>query len=252
MKKSVALCAALALGAAAAFAQAGETREQEGWSPEPTLEIRGMELYDEAELELIEGGREVCESPNEGRYTDQVAERLEREFNEAVERDNSPRARAKDEYVSSSFTAATKPVAGPFTVTCPTGPRNINIGGLVLRGHSGTDIRAPVGSGVFASKTGMVKESSTSPKYGGVVIIDNVDGTKSTYMHVVADPKFAFGGFVLAGTQIAQIGQSGVPNVGGTLSTGPHLHYAMQYRDGTYASTAEVYGELYNPHGKDR
>jgi murein DD-endopeptidase MepM/ murein hydrolase activator NlpD len=214
------------------------------------FEVEGTEILDGASLDLIEGGRVVREDPNEGRYTDRERDRAQADFDRAVKEDREMMgipSRSHDNYIDVSMFGISAPLDGPMTVTCPTGPRAIIIGGVGLYGHGGTDFRAKVGDRVTMVKTGLIEEISKTSNFGGVIMTFNIDGTKSTYMHVVADTKLKPGDVVKTGTKIASVGQNGLPMLGGILSTGPHLHYGEKGKDGGEISTTGLYREWYDP-----
>jgi murein DD-endopeptidase MepM/ murein hydrolase activator NlpD len=214
------------------------------------FEVEGTEILDRASLDLIEGGRVVRDNPNEGRYTYRERDKAQADFDRAVKEDREKMgipSRSHDNYIDLSMFGISAPLDGPMTVTCPTGPRNIVIGGRVLYEHSGTDFRAPKGSSVSMVKTGMIEKMNITPEYGGVIVTYNIDGSESTYMHVVAKPGLKEGEVLKNGTQIATVGQSGVPFVGGTASTGPHLHYGEKTKAGNFISTSDLYREMYDP-----
>lgn len=89
-----------------------------------------------------------------------------------------------------------------------------------MRGHSGVDLAAPVGSPVFATGPGMVISAGWNGGYGLFVAIDHGGGTQSRYGHL-SSLSVANGQMVPAGTVIGYVGATG-------QATGPHLHYEIR------------------------
>jgi murein DD-endopeptidase MepM/ murein hydrolase activator NlpD len=114
------------------------------------------------------------------------------------------------------------PVPGNTRVSSPVGWRANPFTGK-LEYHNGTDIPAPVGTPVVATKDGTVSDVRHTEGAGGIVETTNTDGTESTYMHIT--PAVDEGDTVESGTTV--IGTVAAPGTtdGGNNSTGPHLHY---------------------------
>lgn len=87
--------------------------------------------------------------------------------------------------------------------------------------HAGIDISAPIGTPIWAAKTGVVTFAGTQSGYGNVVIISHADGMSTVYAHqsriMVND-----GQSVGQGDRIGSVGNTG-------RSTGPHLHFETRY-----------------------
>jgi len=91
------------------------------------------------------------------------------------------------------------------------------------RFHDGLDIAAPEGTAIKAAMPGKVAFSGVKKGYGNVVILDHGKGLRTLYAHNRRN-LVAQGGFLEAGTVLAEVGSSG-------RSTGPHLHFEVT-RDG--------------------
>lgn len=112
------------------------------------------------------------------------------------------------------------PVTGEITSTF--GMRRHPVFGD-YRFHNGIDIAAKEGTPVFPVMTGRVIFSGEAPGYGNMVVIDHLNGYKTVYAHNKAN-FVKEGDEVDASTVIATVGSSGI-------STGPHLHFEVKYRD---------------------
>ncbi len=86
--------------------------------------------------------------------------------------------------------------------------------------HAGIDIAAEIGTPVLAPATGRVAFSGRRGGFGNAIVIDHGYGIRTTYGHLQT-LKVHVGERVERGAQIATIGNTG-------LSTGPHLHYAVE------------------------
>ncbi len=93
------------------------------------------------------------------------------------------------------------------------------------RDHTGTDLRAPIGTPVQATANGIVTFAGVRGGYGNVVEIEHAFGFKTLYAHL-KDPddsqvRVYAGQYVHKGMVIAESGNTG-------RSTGPHLHYEVR------------------------
>jgi len=88
--------------------------------------------------------------------------------------------------------------------------------------HAGIDIAAPSGQEIYPIKKGRVIFSGLSQGYGNTVVIDHEDGFVSKYSHNLINLVSA-GDEVDPDQVIALVGSTG-------KSTGPHLHFEVQYK----------------------
>ncbi|MDQ4144589.1 MAG: peptidoglycan DD-metalloendopeptidase family protein [Actinomycetota bacterium] len=109
------------------------------------------------------------------------------------------------------------PTSGPLT--SPYGYRVHPIFGDT-RLHSGIDIGAPYGAGVFAAGDGRISYVGAMSGYGNVIVIDHGGGIATTYNHLSAF-YVSSGQAVSRGAQIGAVGCSG-------YCTGPHLHFEVR------------------------
>ncbi|HYA35039.1 MAG TPA: M23 family metallopeptidase, partial [Candidatus Binataceae bacterium] len=97
------------------------------------------------------------------------------------------------------------------------------------RPHVGVDLAAPYGTPVKAIADGKVEYSGWCGELGNCVRIDHENQTISVYGHLSKIASIAStGSFVRIGQEIGSVGSTG-------LSTGPHLHFAMEKR-GAYVN----------------
>lgn len=86
--------------------------------------------------------------------------------------------------------------------------------------HRGIDIANAEGTPIFAPADGTITTVSSNyngkPKYGHVVVLETPGGIETVFAHL-KDSQVSAGQFVLQGTQIARLGNTG-------KSTGPHVH----------------------------
>lgn len=85
--------------------------------------------------------------------------------------------------------------------------------------HSGIDIVAPLGSGVYAVKDGIVKEKGYNPVYGFYIWLEHKGNIRTFYAHL-GRVFVRKGEWVRRGEKIAEVGLTG-------KTTGPHLHYEV-------------------------
>jgi murein DD-endopeptidase MepM/ murein hydrolase activator NlpD len=89
----------------------------------------------------------------------------------------------------------------------------------IVRMHEGIDFHAPVGTEVYATAAGVVKDVRTSETFGKVIVIDHGYGLETFYAHL-SDYNVRIGEKVERGNLIGFVGNTG-------LSAGPHLHYEV-------------------------
>jgi murein DD-endopeptidase MepM/ murein hydrolase activator NlpD len=109
------------------------------------------------------------------------------------------------------------PAGGPLTSSY--GYRTHPIFGDT-RMHTGIDIGAPYGSGVFAAESGTVAFVGAMSGYGNVIVVDHGGGLATTYNHL-SSFGVSRGQTVGRGATIGGIGCSG-------YCTGPHLHFEVR------------------------
>jgi murein DD-endopeptidase MepM/ murein hydrolase activator NlpD len=104
-------------------------------------------------------------------------------------------------YVSSAFGWRWHPVHGDW------------------RFHAGVDL-AIGHTPIYATRAGIVETATYSSSAGYYVVINHMDGYKSTYMHMCKFPSVKQGEMVTAGQVIGCVGTTGT-------STGYHLHFGI-------------------------
>lgn len=91
------------------------------------------------------------------------------------------------------------------------------------RFHHGLDLTADTGTPVYATGDGLVTLAKYSGGYGNVIFVNHGYGFETRYAHL-SRIKVTEGQKVTRGELIGLVGNTGV-------STGPHLHYEVLYRD---------------------
>ncbi len=87
--------------------------------------------------------------------------------------------------------------------------------------HTGLDIAGPIGTNIYASKSGVVTFSGWNYYgYGNLIILSHPDGTQTYYAHL-NESYVSAGQSVSKGETIAAMGTTG-------RSTGPHLHFEIR------------------------
>ena len=110
-------------------------------------------------------------------------------------------------------------------ITSPFGPRKDPIDGR-SRFHAGVDLGAPYGERIRSTAYGTVVFADRLGGHGLHVVVDHGNGYKSHYSHlerITVKP----GQLVETGDVVGLVGSSG-------RSTGPHLHFAITNRYGSY------------------
>ena len=101
--------------------------------------------------------------------------------------------------------------------------------------HTGLDIAADEGSNIVAAYNGVIKDTGWGTKKGNYVLMEHADGTKTLYCHcseILVDE----GTVIRAGEAIALVGSTG-------WSTGPHLHFEIQNKNGWSSDPLDVLKE---------
>lgn len=108
-------------------------------------------------------------------------------------------------------------------ITCKYGPR-IHPVTKKNSNHTGIDIRAAMGSNIYATASGQVIKAGWNTAYGNMIIIDHGNGVTSLYGHA-SKLLVKVGDTVSQGDTIMKAGSTG-------YSTGPHLHFEVR-KNGT-------------------
>jgi murein DD-endopeptidase MepM/ murein hydrolase activator NlpD len=104
--------------------------------------------------------------------------------------------------------------------------------------HSGLDIANEIGTKVHATADGTVRLSDWQPGYGRLIIIDHSFGYRTYYGHL-SKTLVTNGQKVKRGQLIALMGSTGT-------STGPHLHYEVQFC-GSPVNPVKFLKKIYHP-----
>lgn len=108
----------------------------------------------------------------------------------------------------------------------------------IPRFHYGMDFTAPVGTDIFATGNGIVKEVGRNAGYGNIIVIDHGYGYETLYGHL-SRTKVAVGQVINRGDVIGFVGSSGA-------STAPHLHYEVM-KNGQKVNPQNYYFQDLNP-----
>ena len=87
--------------------------------------------------------------------------------------------------------------------------------------HMGVDLRASMGTPVYATADGVVKKSSYDKFNGNLIVLQHIYGFQTYYSHLNKNVVKS-GDFVKKGDLIAYSGNTG-------RSNGPHLHYEVRF-----------------------
>lgn len=93
------------------------------------------------------------------------------------------------------------------------------------RMHEGVDLSGPKGTPIYATGNGVVTRACWQRGYGNLIEINHGFGYKTRYGHLSA-MHVSEGDSVTRGQVIADLGNTGV-------SSGPHLHYEVRFRNQT-------------------
>jgi murein DD-endopeptidase MepM/ murein hydrolase activator NlpD len=85
--------------------------------------------------------------------------------------------------------------------------------------HKGIDIKAKIGTPVFASASGVVIESQYTSGYGNLIEINSQNGIETKFGHLL-NMYVSSADTVTQGDLIGTVGMTG-------MTTGPHLHYEI-------------------------
>jgi murein DD-endopeptidase MepM/ murein hydrolase activator NlpD len=106
-----------------------------------------------------------------------------------------------------------------FTLTSNFGIRRNPVTGVVKK-HEGVDLAAPMGTEVYAVRTGVVTETGNDGVYGNYIVIKHEGSWVSLYGHL-SKIETGLQSSVHAGDLIGRVGSTG-------QSTGPHLHFELR------------------------
>lgn len=93
------------------------------------------------------------------------------------------------------------------------------------RKHEGVDLAAPTGTPVYATGNAVVSQARWRNGYGELIELNHGFGYKTRYGHL-SKMYVKEGDSVTRGQVIGEVGNTGV-------STAPHLHYEVRFRDNT-------------------
>lgn len=92
----------------------------------------------------------------------------------------------------------------------------------IAKFHTGLDISAPIGTPVISTSYGKVKFAGRKGNYGNCVIVESGDySVYYAHLDLISVNKDQF---LNKGDLVGQVGTTG-------LSTGPHLHYEIRFKN---------------------
>ncbi|HVY49129.1 MAG TPA: M23 family metallopeptidase, partial [Minicystis sp.] len=134
------------------------------------------------------------------------------------------------------------PLAGGMVVVSPFNPHRMHPVLHKIMPHEGTDLRAAMGTPVYAAYHGVVKSAGPLGPCGNAVVIDHPNGIETGYCHLSKiAPDMKPGEHVGVHELVGLSGMSG-------RATGPHLHFFAK-KDGKFfdAMTLKLNGERVVP-----
>ncbi len=149
-------------------------------------------------------------APNKLQYPPQTAKRIAAEYKEAMEIYSNS---VQDTLFQTPFQ---KPLNSKITSHYGNA-RTYN--GQLKSFHGGTDFRAPIGTNITASNSGVIRLAKQRFLSGGSVLIDHGGGIFTKYFHL-SEIFVTPGQFVEKGELLAKSGNTG-------RSSGPHLHFGV-------------------------
>ena len=127
--------------------------------------------------------------------------------------------------------AARSPLACDAVITSLYGERSHPISGA-WDFHTGIDLAAPAGTGIYPIYPGVVTATGYSQSYGNYIKLQNGENLETIYCHC-EDILCKTGEKVTVDDKIATVGSTGV-------STGPHLHLSV-LAEGYYVDPMKLY-----------
>lgn len=94
--------------------------------------------------------------------------------------------------------------------------------GRAIKFHPGIDIAAPLGTEVYAARSGRVAQAGWSDVYGNYVLIVHDNEWETLYGHL-SKILVTVGQKLVTGDIVGKVGSTGI-------STGPHLHFEIRKR----------------------
>lgn len=153
----------------------------------------------------------------------ELQRQLDKELEESQEIERQLRALSGTSTVVSKNETFIWPTSYSKVITCKYGPRIHPITKKAST-HTGIDIRAALGTSVYATASGTVIKACYNTAYGNMIIIDHGNGITTLYGHA-QQLLVKVGDTVKQGDTIMKAGSTG-------YSTGPHLHFEVR-KNGT-------------------
>jgi murein DD-endopeptidase MepM/ murein hydrolase activator NlpD len=107
-------------------------------------------------------------------------------------------------------------------------------------GHRGIDLFAPRGTPVYPLGPGKIIKKMTGSKSGKMIIIQDNNDVRSSYMHLDSFGKFNVGDEVGMNDVIGYVGDTG-----NAKGTSPHLHFEVR-SGGSLINPTSIFGKSIN------
>ncbi len=123
-------------------------------------------------------------------------------------------------YVQTAASIGPSSVAATGSGVWPTVNRRVNCAFMGYAGHTGIDLGGPIGTAIYAYRSGTVTFAGWGSGYGLHIKINHGDGMTTYYAHC-SKLLVKVGQKVSEGQKIAEIGMTG-------YTTGPHVHFEVR------------------------
>jgi len=114
-----------------------------------------------------------------------------------------------------------------------------------VTGHKGIDLFAPKGTPLYPLGPGKVTRRTTGQKSGNMIIIEDENGVRSSYMHLDSFSDKDVGDYVSMNDVIGYVGDTG-----NAKGTSPHLHFEVRV-GGSLINPKSIFGKSIESHASN-